>query len=89
MPRVVSKHAVAAQRLRSRGELSREFLQEYVWRAEHFAEHSATLLRMLGRFDLLMPHPDPTREGFLVPSLLAPGHVTEHRTRNPSGFTQM
>ena len=77
VPRVVNKNAKAAKQLRERGDVSVEFLKDFIWTKEKFSEHEV-LLRMLGRFDLLMHHPSVHEENvdwYLVPSLLPKGVI--------------
>lgn len=54
-PRVVQGKNSAARRLRERGELEDGLLRRYLWKAHKFREHHDVLLKMLYRFDLIIP----------------------------------
>eukprot|EP00928_Gymnodinium_smaydae_P031993 TRINITY_DN23299_c0_g1_i1.p1 TRINITY_DN23299_c0_g1~~TRINITY_DN23299_c0_g1_i1.p1 ORF type:complete len:1489 (+),score=280.72 TRINITY_DN23299_c0_g1_i1:111-4577(+) len=54
-PRVVRGGVAATKRLRERGELEDDLLRRHLWRAPKFREHHEVLLRMLYRFDLIIP----------------------------------
>lgn len=54
-PRVVQGNNTAARRLRERGELEDGLLRRHLWKAHKFREHYDVLLKMLYRFDLIIP----------------------------------
>jgi len=69
-PRVVQGNVAAARRLRERGELEDEFLRRHLWKLNKFRHNHEVLLRMLYRYDLIIP-----MMGVCGPSAASPVHV--------------
>lgn len=70
-PRVVQGSILATRRLRERGELDDDLLRRHLWKAARFREHHDILLRILYRFDLIIPADAMVPAvNHLVPSLL-------------------
>eukprot|EP00929_Paragymnodinium_shiwhaense_P059599 TRINITY_DN29843_c0_g1_i2.p1 TRINITY_DN29843_c0_g1~~TRINITY_DN29843_c0_g1_i2.p1 ORF type:complete len:1570 (+),score=387.15 TRINITY_DN29843_c0_g1_i2:49-4758(+) len=86
-PRVVQGASSATRRLRERGELEDELLRKHLWKAHKFRQHADILLRMLYRFDLIIPTSD-AGSVHVVPCLLptVPADIAEPVGEDPKAW---